>query len=92
MTAVFEKETPVEDALFANVNVAPNPFTTQLLVRCNEITGTYILLNTQGTVLRRGNLEGGEVSIETSDLSAGLYLLRLRATEGTTKVVKVIKE
>ncbi len=92
VTAVFEKETPVEDALFANVQVAPNPFSSHLLVRSNGITGSYTLLNAHGVVLRSGSLTDGEVSIETTDLSAGLYLLRLRATEGTTKVVKVIKE
>ena len=92
VTAVFEKETPVEDALFANVQVAPNPFSSYLLVRSNGITGSYTLLNAHGVVLRSGSLTDGEVSIETTDLSAGLYLLRLRATEGTTKVVKVIKE
>jgi internalin-related protein len=91
VTAVFEKETSVEDTLFANVNVAPNPFTTQILVRSNGMTGTYTLLNAHGMVLRSGTLVGGEVSIETSDLSAGLYLLRLTTTEGATKVFRVVK-
>lgn len=92
VTAVFEKETPVEDALFANVSVAPNPFTTQILVRSNGMTGIYALLNAHGMVLRSGTLVGGEVSIETTDLSAGLYLLHLATTEGATKIFRVVKQ
>ena len=92
VTALFEKETPVEDAQFANVNVAPNPFTTQLLVRSNGMTGAYALLNAQGTVLRSGSLESGEVSIETTDLSAGLYLLRLTSESRATKTYRIVKQ
>ena len=89
---VMEAVTSVDDALFANVVVAPNPFTTQLRLVCNGATGRYDLLNAQGVVVRRGNMDGSEVVIETSDLTSGLYLLRLAAESGATKVVKFVKE
>ena len=88
----MEAVTSVDDALFANVVVAPNPFTTQLRLVCNGATGRYDLLNAQGVVVRRGNMDGSEVVIETSDLTSGLYLLRLAAESGATKVVKFVKE
>jgi len=90
--AVFEKITPVEDAVFASVVVAPNPFTTQLRLVCNGATGRYDLLNAQGVVVRSGNMVGNEVLIETSDLTSGLYLLRLTAENGATKTITVVKD
>ena len=90
--AVFEKTTSVEDAVLANVLVAPNPFTTQLRLLCNGATGRYDLLNAQGVVVRSGNVNGNEVLIETTDLTSGLYLLRLTAKNGATKTITVVKE
>ena len=90
--AVFVKSTSVDDAVFANVLVAPNPFTTQLRLVCNGATGRYDLLNASGVVVRSGNVDGNEVLVETTDLTSGLYLLRLTAESGATKVVTVVKE
>ena len=90
--AVFEKATSVEDAVLANVLVAPNPFTTQLRLLCNGATGHYDLLNAQGVVVRSGNMVGNEVLIETSDLTSGLYLLRLTTENGALKTITVVKE
>ena len=90
--AVFEKSTSVDDAVLANVLVAPNPFTTQLRLVCNGATGRYDLLNAQGVVVRSGNMTGNEVLIETSDLTSGLYLLRLTAENGATNTITVVKD
>ena len=90
--AVFVKTTSVEDAVLANVLVAPNPFTTQLRLLCNGATGRYDLLNAQGVVVRSGNMAGSEIVIETSDLTSGLYLLRLTTENGAVKTITVVKE
>ena len=90
--AVFVKSTFVDDAVFANVFVAPNPFTTQLRLVCNGATGRYDLLNAQGVVVRSGNMAGSEIVIETSDLTSGLYLLRLTTENGAVKTITVVKE
>ena len=89
---VMEAAASVDDALFASVIVAPNPFTTQLRLVCNGATGRYDLLNAQGIVVRRGNMDGNEVVLETSDLTSGLYLLRLTAESGATKTMTIVKE
>ena len=90
--AVFVKTTSVEDAVLANVLVAPNPFIAQLRLVCNGAMGRYDLLNAQGVVVRSGNMDGNEVLIETSDLTSGLYLLRLTAENGATKTYCVVKQ
>ena len=88
----MEAAASVDDALFASVIVAPNPFTTQLRLVCNGATGRYDLLNAQGVVVRRGNMDGNEVVLETTDLTSGLYLLRLTAESGATKTMTIVKE
>ena len=85
------KPTAVEDAVFASVIVAPNPFTTALRLICNGSTGCYELLNAQGIVVRSGNMDGNELVIETNDLTSGHYLLRLTAVNGATKTTMVVK-
>ena len=89
---VMEAAASVDDALFASVIVAPNPFTTQLRLVCNGTTARYDLLNAQGVVVRRGNMDGNEVVLETTDLTSGFYLLRLTAESGATKTITVVKE
>ncbi len=89
---IVEPATAIEDATFANVVVAPNPFGNQLRIVNSELRGEYALYNAQGVVVRSGNMDGNEVMIETTDLTSGLYLLRLTATNGATKVVTVVKE
>lgn len=81
--------TAVEDAVFANVVVAPNPFT--FMLRVAGVEGRYELISVQGVVLRAGALFETETLVETSDLNAGLYLMRLTATNGATKTFKVVK-
>ena len=54
--------------------------------------GRYDLLNAQGVVVRSGNMDGNEVMIETTDLTSGLYLLRLTAENGATKTYCVVKQ
>ena len=82
--------TPVEDAVLANVLVAPNPFTSFLVVNAS-LEGHYELLNVQGVVLRAGELSGAETRVETLDLNAGLYLLRVSVANGASKTFKVVK-
>ena len=89
---VVTPATAVEDTVFASVVIAPNPFGNQLRIVNGELRGEYALLNAQGIVVRSGNADGNEVVIETRDLTSGLYLLRLTATNGATKTYRVVKQ
>ena len=82
----------VEDALLAKVVVAPNPFTTQLQVVNPEGTpAAYELVSLSGVVLRAGMSDGTETEIDTADLSAGLYFVRLTGENGAQRTVRVVK-
>ena len=90
--AVFEKETAVCDPEFVDVQVTPNPFADLLRITNIELQNArYELLNAQGIVVRSGKLMGNEQLIETTDLTSGLYLLRLTAASGATKTISVVK-
>ena len=82
----------VEDALLAKVVVAPNPFTTQLQVVNPEGTpAAYELVSLSGVVLRAGMSDGTETEIDTADLPAGLYFVRLTGENGAQRTVRVVK-
>ena len=83
----------VEEALFANISVAPNPFSSQLRISHKEaINARYTLLDARGVILYQGSLEGTETTLNTENLKAGIYLLRLSADNSTTKTITVIKD
>ena len=82
----------VEDAMFAQVCVTPNPFDNQLRIMSNELRGTYALLNAQGVVVLSGVLMHGEMILNTNELSAGLYLVRIAVASGEAKTYRVIKK
>jgi len=81
----------VEDAVFASVVVAPNPFNTLLRISNGDVRGKYTLYNTQGIEVIYGVLEGAETRINTASLAAGMYLLRLTAENGAQKTFTVVK-
>jgi len=81
----------VEDAVFANVIVSPNPFETQLRISNGDVRGKYTLYNTQGVEVALGVLEGAETRINTASLPTGMYLLRLTAENGAQKTFTVVK-
>ena len=92
VTAVFEESTAVEDPIFAQVMVAPNPFETQLVVKAtNGDLRAYDLLDVTGKLVRSGAITADEEVIETGELKSGVYMLRLTAQNGAKKTFKVVK-
>ena len=89
---IVDPATAVEDAVFASVVIAPNPFDNQLRIANYELRGEYALYNAQGIVVTSGVLEGAETRINTYSFPAGMYLLRLTADNGTMKTYRVVKQ
>ena len=84
----------VEDAVFANVLIAPNPFEADLrIVLDGESQGVkYELINANGAVVRSGNILFNETRVETAELTAGIYILRLTSESGRTKSFTLVKK
>lgn len=92
VTLKYEKPGAVEDAALESMVVAPNPLTSQLRISNPEgVKARYELVNTIGVVVRGGALQGVETVLNTENLNAGVYLLRLLS--GTSsKTLRVVKE
>ncbi len=88
------KEVPkaVEDPIFASVRIAPNPFSTHLVILTQDlVSGMYELLSMNGHVVAAGAWESAEVRIETEHLAQGIYFLRLTTSRGAQKIFKVVR-
>lgn len=86
------KGTPAADARLATIVISPNPFTSVLrITNPSALSAQYELFNIQGMCLRQGYLESGETNLNTTDLVAGLYMLRITASDGNSKTWQVVK-
>ncbi len=86
-------ETAVADALWADVRVYPNPFTSELFVANLQDATQIRILNAQGLVLRSLPSQGlRDIRIAVDTLPQGLYLLVLEK-EGTAlrKTFRLVK-
>ncbi len=93
VTLKYEKPGAVEEeAVLESMIVSPNPFRDQLRLSNPEGVGVrYELVNTIGVVVCNGALQGVETVLNTENLNAGVYLLRLLS--GTSsKTLRVVKE
>ena len=82
----------VEEAVLASVVVAPNPFSAQLrIVNPEGVAARYELVTLTGVVVRAGVLEGTETVVDSEELSAGLYFVRVTTENGAQRVVRVMK-
>ncbi|MGP1362414.1 MAG: Ig-like domain-containing protein [Bacteroides sp.] len=89
-----EKPSDVQDAFFASVRVMPNPFDTHIRVVLNgEMREmTYDIINVVGNVVSTGRILSNETQIETAELQAGIYLLRLTTDKGLVSSYRLIKK
>jgi lipoprotein len=86
------KGTPVEDALFASIVVAPNPFVDVLRISTEGVNGlSYTLYSTQGNVVLHGELTNTTSEINTTGVPSGLYLLRIATKDGASKTWRIVK-
>jgi hypothetical protein len=60
------------------VTVFPNPAMHYITLNAYEsASGTFILFDSFGKMIREGNISGAKTTIEVSDLTSGMYLLRM---------------
>ena len=83
----------IEEDASAGVSLYPNPVVDQLNISVNDANRySYAeIISIDGSVISRNIIEENVTSINTSNLSNGLYLLRLVNENQTIKVIKFIK-
>lgn len=79
----------VSEVFKSSFNAFPNPVNNSLTVSIQE-DANYSLITVNGQVVKQGQLQKGENTLNTSNLSNGLYFLQVRTKEGvsTKKIVK----
>ncbi|MDO6596927.1 T9SS type A sorting domain-containing protein [Oceanihabitans sp. 2_MG-2023] len=80
----------VSEVFKSSFNAFPNPVNNSLTVSIQEDT-SYSLITVNGQVIKNGQLQKGENTLNTSNLSNGLYFLQVRTKEGVSSK-KIIKQ
>ncbi len=78
-----------EDYSLSEFNMYPNPAKELLTISLNN-DANYSLMNLNGQVFKTGNITHKENTIDVSNLSSGLYFLKVKTDEGvaTKKLIK----
>lgn len=95
ITATRKAGVGIEDIALANsLNIYPNPATDKLTVDFSKFNGevnTLSLVSIDGKVLIHKTIATKQLTLEVSDIAAGVYLLQLQSTNGTTTQKVLIK-
>jgi hypothetical protein len=73
-----------------SIQVAPNPFDTELEITANASIQSLILRDAQGKLVLRQEATSNTVTIETATLQNGIYFLEVQTANGL-ELVKVVK-
>jgi len=89
VTVEFESTVGIDDILFANLQVHPNPFTHQVMVS-GAANSTLEVVNVLGAVVYTHTITSDRETIELNQLSSGVYFFRV-TKEGQSKTLQVIR-
>ena len=82
----------VSYSVLPDLNLFPNPFNDILRITTGDDTfrGKMILLNSIGEEIFITDLSGAEMTVDLSDIAAGIYFIRIMTTSGivTKKLIK----
>lgn len=78
-----------EEFVLVDFTLFPNPSTNNLTISIKE-KASYTLVSVNGQLIKKGNLETGENTINVSNISNGLYFIQVKTAQGisTKKIIK----
>ena len=80
----------VEDEILANLSIYPSPTKNKLTIEM-EVIANYDIFSINGRLLKKGKLEQGENKIVISELTQGIYVLKIHSNNKTI-TRKIIKQ
>lgn len=80
----------IEDVALESLEIYPNPTTGVLNINSSEEIDQVQILNLQGQLIRAEN--GNVKMISMTDLSSGIYMLKVIAKSGASSMQKIVKE
>lgn len=91
LTANFIPETvSVSDSDFSKTQVFPNPVNDIIYIQSPSSLDSFRIYDLQGRLVKSGKIQENVVNLD--NLTAGLYLLRLRSQSGAISQIKLIKK
>jgi hypothetical protein len=87
-SAIGIKENRTDDL----IKIYPNPVNDFLIIEPNKFTGTINIYNAKGNAVLEDKLDGKEKRLNLTNLSNGLYFIRLANGEKILFSKKIIKE
>ena len=81
----------IEIFTLSQSQVFPNPASDRITVKCNKEFNTIQIINISGQIVYSATVNGDQTTIDTSNLSAGNYFIRVITNEGAHSVKLIIK-
>ncbi|CAH8282767.1 putative secreted protein (Por secretion system target) [Mariniflexile fucanivorans] len=83
----------VDEAIFKNTEVYPNPFNNSINIKSNTIIKKATVVNMLGQPIKVENITSGSIKeINMESASKGIYFLTLEDANSQKKTVKIVKE
>ena len=86
-TGIFDKK---QDA--ASFNVYPNPFNNTLTIDNLDNASSIVISNVLGQTIMNVDVTNSTMSISTSDLNKGVYLITILDNDNNTRTLRVVKQ
>ncbi len=84
--------TSVNNTKELKASIYPNPAYNQINIINAEDIQSALFINTLGQLVKSIDVDQKDMTVDVSDLKAGIYQLLLRSKQGTEKVIKFVKE
>ena len=91
ITCILSKLLDIEIITLSQAQVFPNPASDRITVKCNKEFNTIQIINISGQIVYSATVNGDQTTIDTSNLSAGNYFIRVITNEGAHSVKLIIK-
>ena len=92
VTVEFVEIVGIESNNLSIVEISPNPFTHQLVIKNTQYVNTITITNSLGQIVKQESINNKpSVVISTEQFSSGLFFITLTNNEGGTLTKKIIK-
>jgi hypothetical protein len=75
-----------------NISIAPNPASSEISIKSEEMFSQITIYSTQGNIVYTEQLNANESTISINELNEGLYIVQIRLSNGKTINKRIIKQ
>lgn len=90
--AIVNKPDAINGKLFENVTAYPNPFDNTLNISNIDNASIVTISDISGKEIRRIDVNSSMLKINTSDLNAGMFIVKVSAENGESATIKMLKK